>query len=630
MITVQPITIPFGDDPLPVTDIYLRVVVSRAFVGADGTFYGKSDRNPRALPQGWLRRALCTKSGGSLTLPSVTLPSTTDALDTDQGRLYAHLILADGTPFAWLGDLGDFSVKPSPSTTTWARIALEHSGGTIPATPAAPDAPTAMLTGANVTVTIPPVTGSTSFVVERSDDGGTTYTVIASGVSSPYTDAAAPPVTTVRYKARASNIGGDSAESPASNSVTTPAAPIALADAPGLARQFYIQAESPTDGASADVSITDRSSAAQNAHGHGGCTFHTAGPNGKAYVECPAGAYIDFPVVANARSIYVVLESLTGTSTAPEPPIGDNANGTYPFAGSPGETMFDTGTATGLSSSRCTVNTYVDTAANLLKPLQFVVLSIVTSGPVSVSTFANDRNAYVGKWRLAEMGVCTSAHNAVTQDAIALGLVEKYAISEATPLRSELIAVGDSQTGSWPQYVVNKKVNGDVAVGPAVTGVWCKNQFATSGYSLADLAAYDANVQAEINLHRKNCIVVLFAGGNDFIQGYTPAQTISHLHDRLAAYHAAGLPYSQMYFVTTPDRTGGTGIPSNWNTLRAQLKSLVDADTLGYHVTHVEDAPLIGADGANLNTTYFNGDKIHLADPGQRVLGGLVADNTPT
>ncbi len=103
---------------------------------------------------------------------------------------------------------------------------------TAPATPTtAPTAPTNLTAAAasatQVVLTWAAATGQTAYAVDRSADGGATYTTVAAPTTTTYADAGLTPGTAYTYRVRATNAAGSSAPSNAA-AVTTAGAATAV------------------------------------------------------------------------------------------------------------------------------------------------------------------------------------------------------------------------------------------------------------------------------------------------------------------------------------------------------------------------------------------------------------------
>jgi hypothetical protein len=168
----------------------------------------------------------------NITIHAGNLTSTKDAIINSNVQLELWLFASQDPALYDMRPLAPFSVAhliqvaASPASPTWYQLA-----GIVIALPSVPAAPVATdVDGSRIDVVLAAATGAASYKLQRSTNGGA-YTQIAAGIASgTYNDTTVDGLTTYAYKAVATNLGGDSAASVASNSITTPA--IATPDAP--------------------------------------------------------------------------------------------------------------------------------------------------------------------------------------------------------------------------------------------------------------------------------------------------------------------------------------------------------------------------------------------------------------
>lgn len=105
--------------------VSLRIYTNADFTAATGTFY------PRTVPDNLKSAGLgtfyqsypCTVANGALTIPAVSVDSTTDSTDNPASTYSA--VLWDGTsgkPIQTFGTSSSFALPPTPAATTWAAI----------------------------------------------------------------------------------------------------------------------------------------------------------------------------------------------------------------------------------------------------------------------------------------------------------------------------------------------------------------------------------------------------------------------------------------------------------------------------------------------------------------------------
>lgn len=154
-----------------------------------------------------------TSSFGSLasTYPN-TAPSTSDFYQLYQLRVVTTFPTPQSTSYAY----ADIAIDPTSGT--WHQLA--PTGVTAPIPPAAPGKPTAVAGNTTADVTVPAVSGATSYTVTSSPGG---FTV--SGASGPFHFTGLTNGTPYTFTATATNANGTSPASVASDPVT-PAAPV--------------------------------------------------------------------------------------------------------------------------------------------------------------------------------------------------------------------------------------------------------------------------------------------------------------------------------------------------------------------------------------------------------------------
>jgi hypothetical protein len=116
------------------SDVVLRIYALTSFIAADGTIVvGGNTSQDASLNDNWFANYTCTVSSGNLSIPAVTLPSTTDSLDVPSAVWSAAFFTVEGEFIAPFGQFARFPLTPSPSSTTWAAIAATlgtTTGGT--------------------------------------------------------------------------------------------------------------------------------------------------------------------------------------------------------------------------------------------------------------------------------------------------------------------------------------------------------------------------------------------------------------------------------------------------------------------------------------------------------------------
>jgi hypothetical protein len=193
--------------------------------------------DPANVPGAWSGQGL----GASTTYPTTTAPASVNSKTTPLARggsatfdslaaAYPSTVTDPTSPYYQLYQLRVKTTVPSPQSDSYAYMDIKidtaaHTwsqvGPTAPVAPAAPAAPTATAGNASATVTVPAVSGATSYTVTSSPGSfvqtgtGPSFSFTGLTNGTPYT-----------FTATATNANGTSGASPASNAVT-PAAPAA-------------------------------------------------------------------------------------------------------------------------------------------------------------------------------------------------------------------------------------------------------------------------------------------------------------------------------------------------------------------------------------------------------------------
>lgn len=125
-ITIASVTIPGWQGNT--SGVVLRIYTNESFTAASGTLYPQSVRTNSPALGTFFQSYGCTVSSGSLTVPSVTIDSTTDSPDNPDATFSA--VLWDTTtdlPIQNFGTYGSWQLTPSPTSTTWAAIFAAQS-----------------------------------------------------------------------------------------------------------------------------------------------------------------------------------------------------------------------------------------------------------------------------------------------------------------------------------------------------------------------------------------------------------------------------------------------------------------------------------------------------------------------
>jgi len=103
--------------------VQLRVFTNGSFTASNGNVNPATfQSNPASLGT-FFRTYTCSVSGSTLTVPTVTLDSTTDSIDNPSASYSAVLFDTNsGKPIQPFGTYTSFSLSPSPTSTTWGNI----------------------------------------------------------------------------------------------------------------------------------------------------------------------------------------------------------------------------------------------------------------------------------------------------------------------------------------------------------------------------------------------------------------------------------------------------------------------------------------------------------------------------
>jgi hypothetical protein len=227
---------------------------------------------------------------------------------------------------------------------------------------------------------------------------------------------------------------------------------------------------------------------------------------------------------------------------------------------------------------------------------------------------------------IAEIIVYTGRHTAAQRWGIERYLAEKYAITAWTKPAANLVFEGDSITEGgnsyfstpYPQRLVNRLKDKVAWFNPAI-----------SGQTLNDIVAdYSTQIQPEsawANFGTKN-IATLFAGTNDMVSVGGNQSGASTATEYLAhADTMRGDGFELIAFTALP-RSDAAAPADFYSTQRPAINTAITAGSSHYDVlADVGADSTIGDAGDELNTTYYDVDKVHPNVAGLRHLSGLVA-----
>lgn len=147
--------------------------------------------------------------------------------------------------------------------------------------------------------------------------------------------------------------------------------------------------------------------------------------------------------------------------------------------------------------------------------------------------------------------------------------------------------------------------------------------FGAVGDTIAGLTAEAAAEVTPVYDSRKNPVLLVWIGTNDIYNGGTPAAVYADLVTYCAARRAAG--YTRIVTFTLLPRSAA-GTPAGFEADRLTFNANVRANYLTY-ADALADVALdarIGISGCELDTTYYNADKIHLNSTGYGVVAAIA------
>ncbi len=216
----------------------------------------------------------------------------------------------------------------------------------------------------------------------------------------------------------------------------------------------------------------------------------------------------------------------------------------------------------------------------------------------------------------AGAAISAASRNEVASRGVA---VTPQPVAAATP---QLHAIGDSITVGagastpWPSLL-------SLANQPAYT----TTNWGVYGASMKAINGLETNRVGQRCLSSNGpSIAIVFAGTNDFNSGYGTGVTFSALAGEIQTLKQAGC---RVFVGTMISRAGGDGAGGTMD----NDKNVYDALILGKAKQVGADGiidfaanPLLGADAANANTTYFNSDGIHPTQAGQQLLANAASN----
>lgn len=139
----------------------------------------------------------------------------------------------------------------------------------------------------------------------------------------------------------------------------------------------------------------------------------------------------------------------------------------------------------------------------------------------------------------------------------------------------------------------------------------------TTGSMTADAAT---QIDTQYNAYLK-VFIVAWEGAADILAGQNAAGAYAHLITYYQGRFAAGFTRGVVCTVL-PNPTGG--FEATRQSLNTLLRNGIAADFPGWVLADVAGDARIGANNANLDTTYYDADTIHLNNTGYAIVAPLV------
>lgn len=240
------------------------------------------------------------------------------------------------------------------------------------------------------------------------------------------------------------------------------------------------------------------------------------------------------------------------------------------------------------------------------------------SGALTVGQYSSMNHWFVG--HLAGCYMWNAAANDAQMRFMCDWLLAQWGLSKPT-LRQSIVYTGDSLTSfngtidRWPNVIA-------AAMGTTAQSHTIVAQPGVSLSFISSIAAgwvdpmLDADSQ-DLQVH------VIWAGTNDIAGGWTGAGTYSALADYCAARYAAG--WDRVIILTMLPRSAGGDDPDT-ETERQAYNALIRAnwESIADGLADVASDGRIGDAGDELDTTYYENDRVHLNATGHGVVAGIV------
>lgn len=340
---------------------------------------------------------------------------------------------------------------------------------------------------------------------------------------------------------------------------------------------------------------------------------------GKPAVRFTGGAYLSFTAQTTVRTVYAVVRYDFDNLTNPIPSLAIGHGTAAHWVGNQGTRVFAPSGSVGASISGGAgyYNGHQYSVELLSKSPDFAVYSFVTSGNTSVSRLGSDRETYFFEGDLAEVILCSSAHNTATRQSIEAYLIDKY--SRQMPM--VLITDGDSITADQPLF-------GD-GVGDAQSA-WAIQVVANVKAALGDIdlvnCALGGQKWADLIADDTTEVVPLITGGE---RPRYAAAVMCSTNDFLTSTPLATIQAQTEEYCSTLKDNGALVVvitPPSCNTNEADRLSYIQ----WLHANYTRFADEIADPGSDArlvdvtDTAYFDPDEVHLTAAGLAVIAEYV------
>ncbi len=198
---------------------------------------------------------------------------------------------------------------------------------------------------------------------------------------------------------------------------------------------------------------------------------------------------------------------------------------------------------------------------------------------------------------------------AVTPAPVGLAAAQLHAIGDS-------ITAGYGATTPWPTLLSLTNQPPYVITNWGITGVPAEAIVGSEPNRVAPLC----------QTSQGPAVAAVFAGTNDFGQGATATTVLSYLAGETQTLKQAGC---RVFLMTMISRTGTDLLSNTFDSDKNNLDALMLQGWKAVGADGVIDGaanPLLGADGANTNATYFQGDHTHPTNAGQALIAAAASN----